>query len=148
MVFKMVSTGSHTKKMNGKLIKDDKYQLRVNPYNKGLVYLKTNQKKGNKYEKYENNFNNREDFMKNFLAIENERSLFKMNKNIGQQTKKRKPYVKRKFEQGKKKFDKKIHGLRQTLKKINIHKNNLAKRLKRKINTVKKNKVKYVTRNN
>ena len=84
MVFKMVSTGSHTKKMNGNIIKDDKYQLRVNPYNKGLVYLKTNQKKGNKYEKYENNFNNREDFMKNFLAIENDRSLFKMNKNIEQ----------------------------------------------------------------
>jgi len=144
MVFKMVSTGSHTRKLNGNIIKDDKYQLRVNPHNKGLVYLKTNQKKGNKYEKYENNFDNREDFMKNFLAIENDRSLFKMNKRLGQQTIKRKPYVKRNFEQGKKKFDKKIHGLKQTLKKINIHKNNLAKRLKRKINTAKKDKVKYV----
>tara|TARA_B100000902_G_C26944746_1_gene732838 strand:- start:234 stop:650 length:417 start_codon:yes stop_codon:yes gene_type:complete len=137
MVFKMVSTGSHIKKMNGNIIKDDKYQLRVNPYNKGLVYLKTNQKKGNKYEKYENNFNNREDFMKNFLAIENDRSLFKMNKNI-EQTKKRKPYVKRKIEQGKKKFDKRIRSLKQTLKKNNIHKNVLAKRLRRKINTAKK----------
>ena len=87
MVFKMFSTGSHTRKMNGKLIKDDNYKLKVNPFNKGLVYLNTKQKKGKKYEKYENNFNNREDFMKNFLA--NERSLFKMNKNIGQQTKKR-----------------------------------------------------------
>jgi len=83
----MFSTGSHTRKMNGKLIKDDNYKLKVNPFNKGLVYLNTKQKKGKKYEKYENNFNNREDFMKNFLA--NERSLFKMNKNIGQQTKKR-----------------------------------------------------------
>jgi hypothetical protein len=87
MVFKMFSTGSHTRKMNGKLIKDDSYKLKVNPFNKGLVYLNTKQKKGKKYEKYETNFNNREDFMKNFLA--NERSLFKMNKNIGQQTKKR-----------------------------------------------------------
>jgi len=83
----MFSTGSHTRKMNGKLIKDDSYKLKVNPFNKGLVYLNTKQKKGKKYEKYETNFNNREDFMKNFLA--NERSLFKMNKNIGQQTKKR-----------------------------------------------------------
>jgi hypothetical protein len=131
--------------MNGKLIKHDNYKLRINPNNKGLVKLYTKQKDGNAYN---SEFNNQEDFMKNFLAIENERSLFKMNKKIGQQTKKRKPYVKRKFEQGKKKFDKKIHGLRQTLKKININKNNLAKRLKRKINTVKKNKVKYVTRNN
>ena len=147
MVLKMFSTGSHTRKMNGKLIKDDNYKLKVNPFNKGLVYLNTKQKKGKKYEKYENNFNNREDFMKNFLANENERSLFKMNERLGQQTKKRKPYVKRKFEQGKKKFDKRIHGLKQTLKKINIHKNNLAKRLKRKINTAKKDKVKYIKRN-
>ena len=147
MVFKMFSTGSHTRKMNGKLIKDDNYKLKVNPFNKGLVYLNTKQKKGKKYYNYENNFNNREDFMKNFLANENERSLFKMNERLGQQTKKRKPYVKRKFEQGKKKFDKRIHGLKQTLKKINIHKNNLAKRLKRKINTAKKDKVKYIKRN-
>jgi hypothetical protein len=147
MVLKMFSTGSHTRKMNGKLIKDDNYKLKVNPFNKGLVYLNTKQKKGKKYYNYENNFNNREDFMKNFLANENERSLFKMNERLGQQTKKRKPYVKRKFEQGKKKFDKRIHGLKQTLKKINIHKNNLAKRLKRKINTAKKDKVKYIKRN-
>ena len=116
MVFKMFSTGSHTRKMNGKLIKDDSYKLKVNPFNKGLVYLNTKQKKGKKYEKYETNFNNREDFMKNFLDKDNDRSLFKMNKRLGQQTRKRKPYVKRKFEQGKKKFDKKIHGLKQTLK--------------------------------
>ena len=142
----MFSTGSHTRKMNGKLIKDDSYKLKVNPFNKGLVYLNTKQKKGKKYEKYETNFDDKEDFMKQFN--ENERSLFKMNKNIGQQIIKRKPYVKRKFEQGKKKFDKKIHGLKQTLKKINIHKNNLAKRLKRKINTAKKDKVKYVNKRN
>ena len=87
MVFKMFSTGSHTRKMNGKLIKDDSYKLKVNPFNKGLVYLNTKQKKGKKYEKYETNFDDKEDFMKQFN--ENERSLFKMNKNIGQQTKKR-----------------------------------------------------------
>ena len=148
MVLKMFSTGSHTRKMNGEIIKDDNYELKVNPFNKGLVYLNTKQKKGKKYYNYENNFNNQKDFMEKFLDNKNQRSLFKMNERLGQQTIKRKPYVKRKFEQGKKKFDKKIHGLRQTLKKINIHKNNLAKRLKRKINTVKKNKVKYVTRNN
>tara|TARA_B110001450_G_scaffold73943_2_gene70359 strand:- start:11684 stop:12124 length:441 start_codon:yes stop_codon:yes gene_type:complete len=142
MVFKMVSTGSHTRKLNGKLIKYDKYKLRVNPHNKGLVYLKTNQKKGKKYEKLENNFNNREDFMKKFL--DNDRSLFKMNKNIEQQTKKRKPYVKRNPEQGKKKFDKRIRSLKQTLKKNNIHKNVIAKRLRRKINTAKKDMIKYV----
>jgi hypothetical protein len=86
MVFKMFSTGFHTRKMNGKLIKHDNYKLRVNPNNKGLVNLYTKQKDGNAYN---NEFNNQEDFMKNFLA--NEKSLFKMNKNIGQQTKKRKP---------------------------------------------------------
>lgn len=145
MVFKMFSTGSHTRKMNGKLIKDDNYKLKVNPFNKGLVYLNTKQKKGKKYYNYETNFDDKEDFMKQFN--ENDRSLFKMNKRLGQQTIKRKPYVKRKFEQGKKKFDKRIHGLKQTLKKIYIHKNNLAKRLKRKINTAKKDKVKYVKRN-
>ena len=148
MVFKMFSTGSHTRKMNGKLIKHDNYKLRVNPNNKGLVYLNTKQKKGKKYYNYETNFHDKEDFMKNFLDKDNDRSLFKMNKRLGQQTRKRKPYVKRKFEQGKKKFDKKIHGLKQTLKKINIHKNNLAKRLKRKINTAKKDKVKYVNKHN
>ena len=89
MVFKMFSTGSHTRKMNGKLIKDDNYVLKVNPFNKGLVYLNTKQKKGKKYEKYETNFDDKEDFMKQFN--ENERSLFKMNKNIGKQTKKQKP---------------------------------------------------------
>jgi len=142
----MFSTGSHTRKMNGKLIKDDNYKLKVNPFNKGLVYLNTKQKKGKKYYNYETNFDDKEDFMKQFN--ENDRSLFKMNKRLGQQTIKRKPYVKRKFEQGKKKFDKKIHGLKQTLKKIYIHKNNLAKRLKRKINTAKKDKVKYVNKRN
>ena len=86
MVFKMFSTGSHTRKMNGKLIKHDNYKLSVNPNNKGLVKLYTKQKDGNAYN---NEFNNQEEFMKNFLA--NEKSLFKMNKNIGQQTKKRKP---------------------------------------------------------
>ena len=145
MVFKMFSTGSHTRKMNGKLIKHDNYVLKVNPFNKGLVKLYTKQKDGNAYN---SEFNNQEDFMKNFLDKDNDRSLFKMNKRLGQQTRKRKPYVKRKFEQGKKKFDKKIHGLKQTLKKINIHKNNLAKRLKRKINTAKKDKVKYVNKHN
>ena len=135
----MFSTGSHTRKMNGKLIKDDNYKLKVNPFNKGLVYLNTKQKKGKKYYNYENNFNNQEDFMRNFLDKDNDRSLFKMNERLGQETIKRKPYVKRKF-------DKKIYGLRQTLKKNNIHKNNLAKRLRRQINTVKK-KVKYVKRN-
>jgi len=141
----MFSTGSHTRKMNGKLIKHDNYVLKVNPFNKGLVKLYTKQKDGNAYN---SEFNNQEDFMKNFLDKDNDRSLFKMNKRLGQQTRKRKPYVKRKFEQGKKKFDKKIHGLKQTLKKINIHKNNLAKRLKRKINTAKKDKVKYVNKHN
>ena len=82
----MFSTGSHTRKMNGKLIKHDNYKLSVNPNNKGLVKLYTKQKDGNAYN---NEFNNQEEFMKNFLA--NEKSLFKMNKNIGQQTKKRKP---------------------------------------------------------
>lgn len=140
MVFKMFSTGSHTRKMNGKLIKDDNYKLKVNPFNKGLVYLNTKQKKGKKYYNYENNFNNQEDFMRNFLDKDNDRSLFKMNERLGQETIKRKPYIKRKF-------DKKIRGLRQTLKKNNIHKNNLAKRLRRQINTLKINKVKYVKRN-
>ena len=87
MVFKMFSTGSHTRKMNEKLIKHDEYELHVNPNNKGLVSLFTKQKDGNAYNNYQHNYHNREDFMKNFLA--NERSLFKMNKNIGQQTKKR-----------------------------------------------------------
>jgi hypothetical protein len=143
MVFKMFSTGSHTRKMNGKLIKNDNYVLKVNPNNKGLVKLYTKQKDGNGYN---NEFNNQEDFMRNFL--DNERSLFKLNKRLGQQSIKRKPYVKRKFEQGKKKFDKRIRVLKQTLKKININKNNLAKSLRRKINTVKKDRVKYVKRNN
>jgi len=139
----MFSTGSHTRKMNGKLIKNDNYVLKVNPNNKGLVKLYTKQKDGNGYN---NEFNNQEDFMRNFL--DNERSLFKLNKRLGQQSIKRKPYVKRKFEQGKKKFDKRIRVLKQTLKKININKNNLAKSLRRKINTVKKDRVKYVKRNN
>lgn len=145
VVKRLTSRGRHKKMLNGRVIKDDNYILKVNPNNKGLVYLKTKQKDGNAYN---SEFNNQEDFMKNFLDKDNDRSLFKMNKRLGQQTKKRKPYVKRKFEQGKKKFDKKIHGLRQTLKKINIHKNNLAKRLKRKINTAKKDKVKYVNKRN
>jgi len=128
MVFKMFSTGSHTRKMNGKLIKDDSYKLKVNPFNKGLVYLNTKQKKGKKYEKYETNFNNREDFMKNFLA--NERSLFKMNKNIGQQTKKQKPkkqkpkkqkpnsYYKTRFKQLQKKQQKQEKKQKQQTEKI------------------------------
>ena len=59
MLYRMLSSGriesigSHTKKLNGKVIKDDNYKLRFNPFNKGLVYLITNQKKGNKYEKYD-----------------------------------------------------------------------------------------------
>jgi len=142
---KLSSRGRHKKFVNGRVIKDDNYILKVNPFNKGLVKLYTKQKDGNAYN---SEFNNQEDFMKNFLDKDNDRSLFKMNKRLGQQTRKRKPYVKRKFEQGKKKFDKKIHGLKQTLKKINIHKNNLAKRLKRKINTAKKDKVKYVNKHN
>ena len=128
MVFKMFSTGSHTRKMNGKLIKDDSYKLKVNPFNKGLVYLNTKQKKGKKYEKYETNFNNREDFMRNFLA--NERSLFKMNKNIGQQTKKQKPkkqkpkkqkpnsYYKTRFKQLQKKQQKQEKKQKQQTEKI------------------------------
>ena len=124
----MFSTGSHTRKMNGKLIKDDSYKLKVNPFNKGLVYLNTKQKKGKKYEKYETNFNNREDFMKNFLA--NERSLFKMNKNIGQQTKKQKPkkqkpkkqkpnsYYKTRFKQLQKKQQKQEKKQKQQTEKI------------------------------
>ena len=86
MVFKMFSTGSHTKKMNGKLIKNDNYVLKVNPNDKGLVKLYTKQKDG---KVYNNEFNNQEDFMRNFLA--NEKSLFEMNKRLGQQTKKIKP---------------------------------------------------------
>jgi len=82
----MFSIGSHTRKMNGKLIKNDNYKMRVNPNNKGLVKVYTKQKDGNAYN---NEFNNQEDFMRFFLA--NEKSLFKMNKNIGQQTKKQKP---------------------------------------------------------
>ena len=128
MVFKMFSTGSHTRKMNGKLIKHDNYELKVNPFNKGLVYLNTKQKKGKKYEKYETNFNNREDFMRNFLA--NERSLFKMNKNIGQQTKKQKPkkqkpkkqkpnsYYKTRFKQLQKKQQKQEKKQKQQTEKI------------------------------
>jgi len=136
MVFKMFSTGSHKKMLNGKLIKDDNYKLRVNPYNKGLVYLNTNQKKGNKYQKYENNFYNRDDFMKNF--INNDSSLFKLNENLGQQTKKKKPYLK------KKKFDKKIHGLKQTLKRIKMKNREKIKNLSRKLGKVKKDKIKFL----
>ena len=108
MVFKMFSIGSHTRKMNGKLIKNDNYKMRVNPNNKGLVKVYTKQKDGNAYN---NEFNNQEDFMRFFLA--NEKSLFKMNKNIGQQTKKQKPkkqkpnsYYKTRFKQLQKKQQK------------------------------------------
>ena len=135
MVFKMFSTGSHKKMLNGKLIKDDNYKLRVNPYNKGLVYLNTNQKKGNKYQKYENNFYNHEDFMKNF--IKSDSSLFKLNENLGQQTKKKKPYLK-------KKFDKKINSLKQTLKRIKMKNKQKIKNLSKRLGKVKKDKIKFL----
>ena len=130
MVFKMFSTGSHTRKMNGKLIKDDNYKLKVNPFNKGLVYLNTKQKKGKKYEKYETNFDDKEDFMRNFLDKENDRSLFKMNKRLGQETKKQKPkkqkpkkqkpnsYYKTRFKQLQKKQQKQQKKQKQQTEKI------------------------------
>ena len=130
MVFKMFSTGSHTRKMNGKLIKDDNYKLKVNPFNKGLVYLNTKQKKGKKYEKYETNFDDKEDFMRNFLDKENDTSLFKMNKRLGQETKKQKPkkqkpkkqkpnsYYKTRFKQLQKKQQKQQKKQKQQTEKI------------------------------
>lgn len=135
MVFKMYSTGTHKKMLNGKLIKDDNYKLRVNPFNKGLVYLNTNQKKGKKYYSYNINFPNQQAFMDNF--IDSEHSLFKLNERFGKQTKKRKPYFK-------KKFDKKIHGLRQTLKKIKMKNKEKIKNLSRKIHKVKKDKIRFL----
>ena len=111
MVFKMFSTGSHTRKINNrKFIKNDNYVLKVNPNNKGLVKLYTKQKDGIAYN---SEFNNQEDFMKNFLDKDNDRSLFKMNKRLAQQTKKQKPkkqkpnsYYKTRFKQLQKKQQK------------------------------------------
>ena len=101
MVFKMFSTGSHTKKLNGKLIKHDKYKLRVNPFNENKVYLNTTQKKGKKYYNYENIFNNQKDFMKKFINKKNQRSLFKMNERSRQQTKKYKKKLQKKNDKNK-----------------------------------------------
>ena len=53
MTYKMFSYGDQLKAVNGKIIDDKKYNLKVNPYNKNNVFLSLNDN-GKIYNKFDN----------------------------------------------------------------------------------------------
>lgn len=71
MTYKMFSYGEQLKAINGKIIDDKKYNLKVNPDNKNNVFLSLNDN-----GKIYNKFDNLENFFKgmkyeNFVAVDN-----------------------------------------------------------------------------
>ena len=80
MVFKMITSGEHVKKINGKFFKDQKFNLDVNPYGKKRIFLKTQELDDGNRKIYKNAFNSMDDFMRDFHN--NNNSLFELNKNI------------------------------------------------------------------
>tara|TARA_B100000902_G_scaffold367406_2_gene389981 strand:- start:1264 stop:1704 length:441 start_codon:yes stop_codon:yes gene_type:complete len=80
MVFKMITSGKHIKKINGKFLKDQEFNLDINPNHKNRVYLKTHELEDGKHKTYKNAFDSVDDFMTDFQN--NNNSLFELNKNI------------------------------------------------------------------
>ena len=80
MNLQMSSSGQHFKKVNGRPFKDQKFDLHINPYKKGRIFLKTQELKDGKHKLYKNAFSSLDDFMKEFEN--NNNSLFELNKNI------------------------------------------------------------------
>lgn len=80
MVFKMITSGKHVKKINGKFLKDQEFNLDVNPNGQNKIFLKTQELDNGKRKIYKNAFNSMDDFMRDFNN--NNNSLFELNKNI------------------------------------------------------------------
>ena len=80
MVFKMITSGKHVKKINGKLLKDQEFNLDVNPNGQNRIFLKTQEFENGKHKIYKNNFDSIDNFMADFQK--NNNSLFELNKNI------------------------------------------------------------------
>ena len=72
MVFKLISSGKHTKKINGKNDIDNHYHLEVNPFGEDNVYLSTKEDSN----QYKGKYDNFDAFLKTFNN--NNRSLFDM----------------------------------------------------------------------
>ena len=80
MVFKMITSGKHVKKLNGKFLKDQEFNLDINPNGQNKIFLKTQELDNGKNKIYKNAFNSMDDFMRDFNN--NNNSLFELNKNI------------------------------------------------------------------
>ena len=80
MVFKMITSGKHIKKINGNFLKDQEFNLDINPNGENKIFLKTQELDNGKRKIYKNAFNSIDDFMRDFNN--NNNSLFELNKNI------------------------------------------------------------------